>query len=117
MRITDVVRGADLASSTPRQVLLARLLFGEPPRYVHLSLVVASDGSRLAKRTGGASVRALREAGINARTIVGKLAGGLGLTPDDAPRSSGEALEAFRARAIAWPRVPWRVPEEWASIV
>jgi glutamyl-tRNA synthetase len=107
MRITDVVRGADLA----------RLLFGEPPRYVHLSLVVASDGSRLAKRTGGASVRALREAGINARTIVGKLAGGLGLTPDDAPRSSGEALEAFRARAIAWPRVPWRVPEEWASIV
>ncbi len=117
MEITDVVRGADLASSTPRQVLLARLLGAEAPRYVHLPLVVASDGSRLAKRTGGASVRALREAGIDARAIVGKLAGGLGLTPDDAPRSTREVLEAFRARPIAWPREPWRVPEAWASIV
>ncbi|HEY2515751.1 MAG TPA: tRNA glutamyl-Q(34) synthetase GluQRS, partial [Polyangiaceae bacterium] len=55
MRITDVIRGADLAPSTPRQVLLARLLGAEPPRYVHLPMVVASDGARLAKRTGGSS--------------------------------------------------------------
>ena len=116
MRITDVIRGADLASSTPRQVLLARLLGAEAPRYVHLPLVVATDGARLAKRTGGASVRALREAGIDARAIVGKLAGGLGLAPDDAPRSTGEALDAFRARAIAWPREPWRVPAEWSHV-
>jgi glutamyl-tRNA synthetase len=117
MRITDVVRGADLASSTPRQALLARLLGAAPPRYVHLPLVVASDGARLAKRTGGASVRALREAGIDARAIVGRLAGGLGLAPDGAPRSPGEVLTAFRARAIVWPVAPWRVPEEWAAIV
>src|SRR6202041_3147188 len=64
MGISDVIRGADLASSTPRQVLLARLLGGAPPRYAHLPLVVATDGARLAKRTGGASVHALREAGI-----------------------------------------------------
>jgi glutamyl-tRNA synthetase len=116
MQITDVVRGADLASSTPRQVLLARLLGAEAPRYVHLPLVVATDGSRLAKRTGGASVRALREAGIDARAIVGKLAAGLGLAPDDAPRSTREVLEAFAARAVAWPREPWRVPAEWAHV-
>ena len=74
MAITDVIRGADLASSTPRQALLARLLGGAPPRYTHLPLVVATDGARLAKRTGGASVRALRDAGISASSIVGKLA-------------------------------------------
>ena len=115
MRITDVIRGADLAPSTPRQVLLARLLGAEPPRYVHLPLVVASDGTRLAKRTGGASVRALREAGIDERAILGKLAHGLGMTADDAPRSAREALEEWRKREVAWPREPWRVPVEWAG--
>jgi glutamyl-tRNA synthetase len=125
MRITDVIRGADLAGSTPRQVLLARLLGGEAPRYTHLPLVVATDGARLAKRTGGASVRALREAGVDARAIVGKLAHGLGMTGDDAARSPREVLAAWgtgatssaaRGGAWAWPRTGWRVPTEWAAI-
>jgi glutamyl-tRNA synthetase len=115
MGITDVIRGADLASSTPRQVLLARLLGGAPPRYAHLPLVVASDGTRLAKRTGGASVRALRDAGIDPREVVGKLAHGLGLAPDGAPRSPRELVAGFGARR-EWPREPWRVPAEWAHV-
>jgi glutamyl-tRNA synthetase len=113
MDITDVVRGADLAASTPRQVLLGRLLGGQPPRYAHLPLVVASDGSRLAKRTGGASVRALREAGIDAKAIVGKLAQGLGLAADGGARSPSELLAP---PAAPWPREPWRVPREWAHV-
>jgi glutamyl-tRNA synthetase len=116
MGITDVVRGEDLAASTPRQVYLARLLDGVVPRYAHLPMVVAADGSRLAKRTGGASVRALREAGVTAREIVGKLAYGLGMTADAAPRSPGEAVDAWRDRPVEWPRAPWRVPAEWAGI-
>jgi glutamyl-tRNA synthetase len=120
MGITDVIRGADLASSTPRQALLARLLGGAPPRYTHLPLVVATDGARLAKRTGGASVRALRGAGISASTIVGKLAHGLGMTADDGARSAKEALEEWRLRVErggwAWTRDEWRVPKEWAGI-
>jgi glutamyl-tRNA synthetase len=117
MGITDVVRGADLASSTPRQVLLARLLGGTPPRYTHLPLVVASDGTRLAKRTGGASVRALREAGIDARAIVGELAHGLGLASDASPRWPRDLLAAVaRARPAPWPRAPWRVPAAWAHV-
>jgi glutamyl-tRNA synthetase len=115
MEITDVIRGADLASSTPRQALLAQRLGGAPPRYTHLPLVVASDGSRLAKRTGGASVRALRQAGIDPRAIVGKLAYGLGLAVDEAPRSPSDVLAGLPGR-WSWPRAPWRVPAEWAHV-
>ena len=116
MRVTDVVRGADLAASTPRQAYLARLLGGTPPRTVHLPLVVASDGTRLAKRTGGASVRALRAAGITADAILGTLAHGLGLTNDDRPRSARAIADLARDRAIVWPRDVWRIPAAWAQI-
>ncbi len=52
--IGEVVRGADLVDSTPRQLLLAYLL-GLPvaPRYAHVPLVLGPDGRRLAKRHGG----------------------------------------------------------------
>jgi glutamyl-tRNA synthetase len=48
--IGEVVRGADLADSTPRQILLARLLGLPVPRYAHVPLVLGADGARLAKR-------------------------------------------------------------------
>lgn len=117
MQISHVVRGADLALSTPRQVLLARLLGGRPPQYAHIPLVVAPDGSRLAKRTRGASIASLRESGFRPEIIIGKLAQGLGLVNDDRPRSADEVVQAMQksgGAAIRWRTTPWAIPQEWA---
>jgi glutamyl-tRNA synthetase len=63
MGITDVVRGDDHLSNTPKQLLVLRALGHEPPRYAHLPLLHGPDGRKLSKRHGAASVQELREAG------------------------------------------------------
>lgn len=52
--VTDVVRGADLLDSTPRQVLLQRLLGLPTPRYLHVPVAVNAAGEKLSKQTGAA---------------------------------------------------------------
>lgn len=63
MRITEVVRGADLLKSTARQLLLIRALGLANPLYFHCDLVRDQSGVRLAKRHDALSLRALREHG------------------------------------------------------
>jgi glutamyl-tRNA synthetase len=55
--VDQVVRGADLAESTPRQAWLARELGLPQPRYAHVPLVLGPDGARLAKRHGAVTLR------------------------------------------------------------
>jgi len=63
MEIAEVVRGADLLTSTARQILLYEALGWTPPAFCHAPLVCDASGHRLAKRTGGLAIRELREAG------------------------------------------------------
>ncbi len=63
MKITEVVRGADLLKSTARQLLLYRTLGWSPPEFYHCDLVLDDAGIRLAKRHDALSIRELRERG------------------------------------------------------
>jgi glutamyl-Q tRNA(Asp) synthetase len=54
--VTDVVRGADLADNTARQILLQRALGLPTPRYLHTPLVLGADGHKLSKQNGAAPI-------------------------------------------------------------
>ena len=74
MRISEVVRGADLLESTAQQILLYRALGWEPPAFYHCPLQTDAGGGRLAKRTGAHSLRTLREAGVDPAALRAELA-------------------------------------------
>lgn len=76
MRITEVVRGADLLHSTFRQLLLYRALELAPPDFCHLPLVTNSLGKRLAKRDHALSLRSLRAQGLTPDEIRGRFSPG-----------------------------------------
>jgi len=69
MRITEVVRGADLLKSTARQLLLYRALSLVPPEFFHCPLMTDESGVRLAKRHDALSLRALRGRGAKPEEI------------------------------------------------
>lgn len=92
--VTDVVRGADLIDSTPRQVFLQRLLGVPTPRYMHVPVVRNADGEKLSKQTGAAALAADSEAA--ALALLGQSMQFLGFAP---PQAS--TLPAFWERAAA----------------
>jgi glutamyl-tRNA synthetase len=95
MRISQVVRGADLRSSTPRQQALHRALGALPPDFVHVPLVLAPGGERLAKRTRPISIGDLRRRGVGPATIVGALAASANLAPAGARLTPRDLLADF----------------------
>ena len=93
--IGEVVRGDDLLETTPRQILLARLLGLPVPRHAHVALVLGADGRRLAKRAGGATLAQRLALGESVETVVGWLAASAGLAPAGAVLGSGDVLARF----------------------
>jgi glutamyl/glutaminyl-tRNA synthetase len=70
MKITEVVRGADLLKSTARQILVCRALGLPEPAWYHCPLITDEHGQRLAKRNDALSIRALRASGLRAEDVL-----------------------------------------------
>ena len=81
MRISEVVRGADLLKSTARQLLLIRALGAATPDHFHCELMRDADGVRLAKRHDALSVRALRQSGMTPDAVLELVFRGYGNLP------------------------------------
>jgi glutamyl/glutaminyl-tRNA synthetase len=64
MGITDVIRGGDHISNTPKQIMLFETLGKRPPKYAHHSLLVGSDKKPLSKRHGATRITEFRDMGI-----------------------------------------------------
>ena len=108
MGVTEVVRGADLLDSTPRQLYLYSLLGLEPPSFVHFPLLLTADGRRLSKRNADAGLDDLRPR-FSAEEILGRLAYLAGFNPDMAPKTAEELLADFDWDKV--PREDIRIPE------
>ncbi len=101
MGITEVVRGDDHLSNTPKQLLVLRALGYEAPRYAHLPLLHGPDGRKLSKRHGAASVGELREAGYLPAAVRNYLALlGWGAEDDATLITTEELVKRFRVEDV-----------------
>jgi glutamyl-tRNA synthetase len=74
MRVTDVIRGDDHISNTPKQILLYRALGAPQPRFAHVPMILGPDGKRLSKRHGATAIGEYRNQGILPEAMVNFLA-------------------------------------------
>ena len=94
--ITQVIRGSDHVSNTPKQINIIRAIGAEPPAYAHVSHVLGADGKSLSKRHGSVTVDEFRHAGYYAPALMNFLAL-LGWSYDDKTTimSRDELIERF----------------------
>ena len=100
MGVTQVVRGRDLLSSTPRQLWLYEALGLPAPEFYHVPLLLAPDGRRLAKRDADLDMGALRRR-YSPAELLGLLAQMAGQRPSADPVSALELAKTFD-----WVKVP-----------
>ncbi len=105
--VSEVVRGDDLLSSTPRQLLLGRLLGLTPPSHLHLPLVLGADGNRLAKRDLAVTLGQLGAHGVTPAAVLAALARSVGLAEIGEQPTAAELIGRFSVERL--PRRPWVV--------
>jgi glutamyl-tRNA synthetase len=99
--VDQVARGDDLASSTPRQILLQRLLGLPQPGYLHVALVLGADGQRLAKRHGAVTLADLAAEGWSPSDVLLALGRSLGLVaPGERRVDAGRLVSRFDPSAL-----------------
>ena len=107
MGVTQIVRGEDILLSTPRQLLLYRLLGHDAPAFAHIPLLHDAQGERLAKRHKSLSLAQLRDMGCRPERIVGWLATLAGLNEDAVPLSPRALAERLASEkdGILWEKL------------
>lgn len=108
MGVTEVTRGSDLLTSTPRQIYLQHLLGFHTPDYCHVPLLCALDGRRLSKRESDLTLQSLREHGVRPEEIVGRLACAAGLIDRPEPISARELVPVFDVHKLPKNDIPFK---------
>jgi len=99
--VAEVVRGADLLETTPRQAWLHRALgYGTPPAYAHVPLLLGPEGERLAKRHGAITLADAAARGRSAADVRAELAASVGLCAPDERPAPAELVARFDAALI-----------------
>lgn len=106
--VTEVVRGRDILSATPRQLYLQRLLGYEQPAYIHIPLLMDSQGRRLAKRDKDLDLTALSQR-FTPEEILGRLAFSAGLLEEPRPVTLEGLIASFDWEKIR--RSDMRLPQ------
>ncbi len=107
--VTQVTRGDDLLTSTPRQILLQRLLGMPTPDYLHVPLVLGDDGQRLAKRHGAVTLADWRAQGKTVPDLISTLAVSLRLSEPGEAVTAAQLVERFDPSSL--PRLPSRLAD------
>jgi glutamyl-tRNA synthetase len=102
--VTEVVRGADLTDSTPRQLWLARALGAPEPAHAHVPLMLGPDGARLAKRHGAVTLADRAALGESPAEVLSGLARSLGLAEKGERVSAADLVERLDPARL--PREP-----------
>ena len=100
MRLNQIVRGADLLSSTPRQILLYEALGFPVPTFAHVPLVLDEQGHRFSKRAESAGLAPLRAAGMTPAQVVGQLAATCGLVQPGERVTPPELAQRFTPQTL-----------------
>ncbi len=100
MGITDIIRGDDHISNTPRQILLFEAMGLTPPSFSHIPLVLDRDGSPLGKRHESASIATLREEGFLPGAILNAIAR-LGWNPGEGVLGPDDLIRLFSVKKLS----------------
>jgi glutamyl-tRNA synthetase len=95
MGINQVTRGADLLSSTARQILLFEILGFPTPTFIHVPLWLDSQQQRLSKRVESAGLAPMREQGATPEQVLGQLAASCGLVEHGMALSARSLAESY----------------------
>ena len=114
MGVTQVLRGEDHLTNTPRQLLILEALELKAPQYGHISLIVGAEGGKLSKREGATSVRGYREQGYRPEALTNHLFRLGHSSPENGFLTLDEMARAFDPTHLG--RAPARFDEQQLNV-